>query len=74
MAAVSAASRWWKACPTAVGRRPRSWARCVPPGFVAPLCVEGAINGELFEAWIEQHLVQVLRLGDIVVMDNLSSH
>jgi transposase len=43
-------------------------------GFVAPLCVEGAINGELFQAWIEQHLVQVLRPGDIVVMDNLSSH
>ena len=22
-------------------------------GFVAPLCVEGAINGELFQAWVE---------------------
>ena len=43
-------------------------------GFVAPLCVEGAIHGELFQAWIEQHLVKVLRPGDVVVMDNLSSH
>jgi transposase len=43
-------------------------------GFVAPLCVEGAINGELFEAWVEQHLVRTLRAGDLVVMDNLSSH
>jgi transposase len=43
-------------------------------GFVAPLCVEGAINGTLFQAWVEQHLVNVLRPGDIVVMDNLSSH
>jgi transposase len=43
-------------------------------GFVAPLCVEGAINGTLFQAWVEQHLVKVLRPGDIVVMDNLSSH
>ena len=43
-------------------------------GFVAPLCVEGAINGALFQAWVEQHLVQVLRPGDTVVMDNLSSH
>lgn len=43
-------------------------------GFVAPLCVEGAINGALFQAWVEQHLVKVLRPGDIVVMDNLSSH
>jgi transposase len=43
-------------------------------GFVASLCVEGAINGTLFQAWVEQHLVKVLRPGDIVVMDNLSSH
>ncbi len=43
-------------------------------GFVAPLCVEGAINGALFQAWVEQQLVKVLRPGDVVVMDNLSSH
>jgi transposase len=43
-------------------------------GFVAPLCVEGAINGQLFAAWVEQHLVKTLREGDVVVMDNLSSH
>ncbi len=43
-------------------------------GFIAPLTVEGGINGELFRAWVEQHLVPVLKSGDIVVMDNLSSH
>jgi transposase len=43
-------------------------------GFVAPLCVEGAINGQLFEAWVEQQLAAALRPGDVVVMDNLSSH
>ena len=43
-------------------------------GFVAPLCVDGAINGRVFRAWVEQHLIKVLRPGDIVVMDNLSSH
>jgi transposase len=43
-------------------------------GFIAPLTVEGSINGELFRAWVEQHLVPVLKIGDIVVMDNLSSH
>jgi transposase len=43
-------------------------------GFVAPLCVEGAINGSVFKAWVQQHLVKSLRPGDIVVMDNLSSH
>jgi len=43
-------------------------------GFVAPLTVDGSINGPLFRAWVEQHLVPTLRPGDIVVMDNLSSH
>jgi transposase len=43
-------------------------------GFVAPLTVDGAINGTVFRAWVEQHLVPTLRPGDIVVMDNLSSH
>ena len=43
-------------------------------GFIAPLTVEGTINGPLFRAWVEQHLAPVLKPGDIVVMDNLSSH
>ncbi|MGH8519499.1 MAG: transposase, partial [Panacagrimonas sp.] len=43
-------------------------------GFIAPLTVEGAINGPLFRAWVEQHLAPALKPGDIVVMDNLSSH
>ncbi len=43
-------------------------------GFVAPLTVEGAINGDIFRAWVEQHLAPTLAPGDIVVMDNLSSH
>jgi transposase len=43
-------------------------------GLTAPLVVDGAINGELFKAWVEQHLVPTLGHGDIVVMDNLASH
>jgi transposase len=43
-------------------------------GFVAPLTVAGAINGDMFLAWVEQHLAPALKPGDIVVMDNLSSH
>ena len=43
-------------------------------GFAAPLCVAGPINGEIFLAWVRQHLVRELRAGDVVVMDNLSSH
>ena len=43
-------------------------------GFVAPVCVDGAINGRVFLAWVQQHLVRELKPGDVVVLDNLSSH
>lgn len=43
-------------------------------GFIAPLTIEGAINGPLFLAWVQQQLAPELRPGDIVMMDNLSSH
>jgi len=43
-------------------------------GLVAPCVFNGAVNGELFIAYVEQVLVPTLRVGDIVVMDNLSSH
>ena len=43
-------------------------------GFVAPLTMDGPINGAMFRGWVEQHLAPTLKPGDIVVMDNLSSH
>ena len=43
-------------------------------GPVAPLVIDGAINGELFRKWCQQELAPALRPGEIVVMDNLSSH
>ena len=43
-------------------------------GFVAPLTVDGPINGQLFLAWVQQQLVPTLLVGDVVIMDNLSSH
>ena len=43
-------------------------------GLVAPCVYNGAINGELFLAYVEQVLAPTLTSGDIVVMDNLSSH
>ena len=46
--------------------------RCDGP--VAPVVVDGSINGEIFRCWAEQHLIKELNRGDIVVMDNLSSH
>ena len=43
-------------------------------GLVAPMVVDGPLNGDLFVAYVEQVLVPTLRPGDIVVMDNLASH
>lgn len=43
-------------------------------GLTAPLVVDGAINGAIFLAYVEQHLLPTLKPGDIVVMDNLSAH
>jgi transposase len=36
--------------------------------------VDGAVNGDVFEAFVQQVLVPQLRPGDVVIMDNLSSH
>jgi transposase len=43
-------------------------------GLTAPLVVDGAINGEMFEAYIRQFVAPTLAPGDVVVMDNLAAH
>src|ERR1700723_394132 len=43
-------------------------------GLIAPFVLDGPINAEYFIAYVEQILVPVLREGDTVVLDNLSSH
>lgn len=42
--------------------------------MTAPLVVDGAMNGPMFLAYIEQSLAPTLKRGDIVVMDNLPVH
>lgn len=42
--------------------------------IVAPLVLDGAIDGATFLAWVEQFLAPTLDCGDIVVADNLGSH
>lgn len=42
--------------------------------LAAPCVFDGPMNGECFLAYVEQCLVPTLRHGDIVIMDNLSSH
>ena len=43
-------------------------------GMRCSTVVDGAVNGDTFEAFVEQVLVPDLRPGDVVIMDNLSSH
>ena len=43
-------------------------------GMVAPMVLDGPINREAFEAYVQQILVPELKPGDIVIMDNLGSH
>lgn len=43
-------------------------------GMMAPMVLDGPINRIAFQAYVEQVLTPELGPGDIVVMDNLSSH
>ena len=42
--------------------------------IIAPLVLDGPINGTAFLAWVEQFLVPELQSGDIVIADRLGSH
>ena len=43
-------------------------------GLVAPLVLDGAVNGAAFVAYVEQFLAPTLTKDDVVVLDNLGSH
>jgi len=43
-------------------------------GMIAPMVLDGPINGTAFLAYLQQVLVPELEPGDIVIMDNLSAH
>ena len=40
----------------------------------APWVIDGAMNGEMFDRYVETQLAPTLRAGDVVILDNLSSH
>jgi transposase len=42
--------------------------------LTAPLVADGPMDGEMFLAYVRQFLCPTLRPGDIVILDNLSSH
>ena len=43
-------------------------------GIAAPMVLDGPSNRDAFQAYVDQVLVPELTPGDVVVMDNLSSH
>ncbi len=43
-------------------------------GMIATMTIEAATDREIFLAFLDEVLCPKLRLGDVVVMDNLSSH
>lgn len=40
----------------------------------APWVFDGPVNGHIFRTYVERILVPTLKLGDVVIMDNLGSH
>ena len=43
-------------------------------GPLAPLVIDGSLNGEVFEWSVREELCPVLVAGQVVILDNLSSH
>ena len=60
--------------PRTYGPNVTLFARTTHEGIGPCLVVEGATTREVFETYIEQRLGPALRPGQIVVIDNLSSH
>ena len=72
---------WAEVGERALGRAPNGhWktttflAGIAAEGLIAPFVLDGPINAECFCAYVEHVLVPELREGDIVILDNLSSH
>jgi DDE superfamily endonuclease len=63
-------------------KAPRNWAKNITllssigkrMGMGASLVVEGSTNRTVFETYLEDVLFPTLERGQVVVMDNLSSH
>lgn len=43
-------------------------------GPMAPLVIDGPVNGEVFEWYVREELCPALSAGQVVILDNLSSH
>lgn len=60
--------------PRNYGSRTTLVAALTPQGMDAPMVLEGAVDTRAFTAYVQQVLCPSLPPGQIVIMDNLSSH
>jgi transposase len=72
---------WSRRGERAYGEAPRNWgsnvtllASMTREGMGPCIAVEGATTKAVFEAYVEEAVAPSLRPGQVVVMDNLSSH
>ena len=62
------------AVPHTRGRNVTVVATLSPQGLEAVMEVEGALNQDVFAAYLEQVLAPELQPGDVILLDNLSAH
>jgi transposase len=73
---------WARKGERAYQKAPRNWGKNITlissigkeDGMGASLVVEGSTNQEVFETYLQDVLLPTLKRGQIVVMDNLTSH
>jgi len=63
-----------QAVPLHAGPNVTLIAALTPAGLGAAMTVSGAVNGDVFAAYLDRVLGPSLRQGDVVVLDNLPAH
>ena len=63
-----------QAVPLHAGPNVTLIAALTPDGLGALMSVDGAVNGDVFAAYLDQVPGPTLRPGDVVVLDNLAVH
>ena len=43
-------------------------------GSTEAIIYEGGLTGEFFHKWVKENFIKTLKSGDIVILDNMSSH
>ena len=74
IARAESGQRAHQATPLHSGPNVTRVAALTPNGLQAAMTVSGAINGDVFAAYLDQVLGPTLVPGDVVVLDNLPAH